>query len=87
MYDDILYLEAAGNYVTFVMKDKSILSRSTFLEAGNLLPIDKFVRVHRSFIVAINKIDKIERHQLTINKIKIPLSEAYSQSLASVLKK
>jgi two-component system LytT family response regulator len=87
MYDDILYLEAAGNYVTFVLKDKNILSRSTFVEASNMLPAEKFVRVHRSFVVAINKIDKIERHQLTINKIKIPLSEAYSQNLATVVKK
>ena len=33
LYDDILYLEATGNYVTFVLKDKNILSRSTFAEA------------------------------------------------------
>jgi two-component system, LytTR family, response regulator len=87
MFEDILYLEAAGNYVTFVMKDKNVLARSTFLEATSLLPAERFVRVHRSFVVAVNKIDKIERHQLTINKIKIPLSEAYSQNLSAMLKK
>ena len=48
MFDDILYLEATGNYVTFVLKDKNILSRSTFAEAINLLPSGKFVRIHRS---------------------------------------
>ena len=87
LYDDILYLEAAGNYVTFVLKDRNILSRSTFNEAVSLLPQDKFVRVHRSFLIAINKIDKLERHQLTINKKEIPISEAYSQNLTSLLKK
>src|ERR1044072_8375378 len=46
LFDEILYLEAAGNYVTFVLKDRNILSRSTFLEALNLLPPDKFVRIH-----------------------------------------
>src|SRR5690349_15311690 len=56
LFEDILYLEASGNYVTFVLKDKNILSRSTFNEAINLLPQDKFVRVHRSYLVAINKI-------------------------------
>jgi DNA-binding LytR/AlgR family response regulator len=86
-YEDILYLEAAGNYVTFTFKDKNILSRSTLLEVINLLPTDKFVRVHRSYLVAINKIDKVERHQVTINNIKIPVSEAYSQNLAAALKK
>lgn len=86
-YDDILYLEASGNYVTFVLKDKSILSRSTFTEATNLLPADKFVRIHRSYIIAVSKIDKVERHQVTIGSIKIPVGEAYSQNLSEVLKK
>lgn len=86
-YDDILYLEATGNYVTFVTKDKNILSRSTFIEAMNLLPSGKFVRIHRSFIVAIQKIDKVERHQVTISKIMIPISEAYSNILLDALKK
>jgi two-component system, LytTR family, response regulator len=86
-YDDILYLEAAGNYVTFVTKDKPLLSRSTFLEAINLLPADKFVRIHRSYVVAINKIDKVERHQVTIKGKTIPVSEAYSQNLSEALSK
>lgn len=83
LFEDILYLEAAGNYVTFVLKDKNIISRSTFVEATNLLPQDKFVRVHRSFIVAISKIDKVERHQVTIKNKKIPVGEAYSQNLTA----
>jgi two-component system LytT family response regulator len=87
LYEDILYLEAAGNYVTFVLKDKNILSRSTFAEAASGLPSDKFVRVHRSYLVALDKIDKVERHQVTIGKVKIPVGEAYSQNLAAVLKK
>ncbi len=87
MYDDILYLEATGNYVTFVLKDNNILSRSTFNEVINLLPADKFVRVHRSYLVAVSKIDKLERYQITINKITIPIGEAYSQNVSSILKR
>lgn len=86
-YDEILYLEAAGNYVTFVLKDKNILSRSTFAEAIQLLPADRFVRVHRSFMVAVNKISKVERQQVTIGKTKIPVSEAYSEDLSGALKR
>jgi two-component system, LytTR family, response regulator len=86
-YDEILYLEASGNYVTFVLKDKNILSRSTFMEAINLLPADKFVRVHRSYLVAANKIDKVERHQVTINNMRIPVSEAFAQNLNALFKK
>ena len=87
MFDDILYLEATGNYVTFVLKDKNILSRSTFAEAINLLPPGKFVRIHRSFFVAINKIDKVEKQQVTINKNKIPVSDAYSDQLMNAIGK
>lgn len=86
-YDEILYLEAAGNYVTFVLKDKNILSRSTFAEAIQLLPADRFVRVHRSFMVAVNKINKVDRQQVTIGKTKIPVSEAYSEDLNAALKR
>jgi DNA-binding LytR/AlgR family response regulator len=85
LYDDILYLEAAGNYVTFVLKDKQLLSRSTFAEISNHLPQNMFVRIHRSYIVAINKIDKVERQQVSVNKHKIPVGEAYSQNLQAVL--
>lgn len=87
MYDEICYVEATGNYVTFVLKDKNILSRSTFIEAVNLLPQEKFVRVHRSYVVAVNKIDKVERNQVTVNKAAIPVSEAYNDNLIAALKK
>lgn len=87
MYDDINYLEATGNYVTFVLKDKKVLSRSTLAESVSLLPAGKFVRVHRSYIVAIDKIDKVEKHQVTVGKVEIPVSEAYLLELTKVLKR
>jgi DNA-binding LytR/AlgR family response regulator len=87
LFEDILFLEASGNYVTFVLKNKNILSRSTFAEAIALLPPNRFVRIHRSFVVAIDKIEKAERHQLTIGPKKVPVSEAYSQDLKMALQK
>ena len=87
LFDDILYLEAAGNYVTFVLKEGIVLSRSTLNEAINQLPANKFVRIHRSYLVSINKIDKIERQQVKINKVVIPVGEAYSQNLQAVMSK
>lgn len=86
-FDDILYLEAAGNYVTYVLQGGNLLSRSTFSEAVAILPADRFVRVHRSFVVAFDKVDKIERHQLTINQTKIPVGEAYSQNISALIEK
>lgn len=86
MYDDIQYLEATGNYVTFVLANKKVLARSTFAEAIHWLPSQKFVRVHRSFMVAVNKVDKVERSQLSIGTQKIPVSEAYQQQLLAMLR-
>ncbi|HYK76777.1 MAG TPA: LytTR family DNA-binding domain-containing protein [Daejeonella sp.] len=80
-FNDILYLEAAGNYVNFVLKDKRLLSRMTFAELEVLLPRDKFIRTHRSYMAAISGIDKIERHQIHIQGNQIPVSESYMQNL------
>src|SRR5690606_16699748 len=85
-YEEILYLEASGNYVTFILKDKQLLSRSTILEVTNSLPVEKFVRVHRSYIVALDKIDKVDRYQVTIDKHTIPVGDAYSKNLAEALR-
>lgn len=82
-FEDICYLEAAGNYVNFVLKDKRLLSRMTFGEIESQLPENKFMRIHRSYVVAKNHIDKIERHQLYINGIAIPVGESYMQRLVN----
>jgi two-component system, LytTR family, response regulator len=84
-FDEILYLEATGNYVTFFLKDKKLLSRSTFLEAVSLLPADKFTRIHRSYIVNITKIDKLEKQQVTLNKIILPVSDAFTKDIAAAI--
>lgn len=83
--DEILYLEASGNYVTFVLPGRSVLSRSTMAEAVAQLPAGRFVRVHRSYVVAIDKIDKVERIQVTLGKKVIPVSEGYAGALAAAI--
>lgn len=80
-FEDILYLEAAGNYVNFVLKNKSLLSRMTFAELEVILPKNKFIRIHRSYMAAVSAINRIERHQVHINDIQIPVSESYMTNL------
>jgi len=84
MFDEICYLEATGNYVNFELKDKQLLSRMTISEVENLLPADQFIRIHRSFIAAVNKVEKIERHQLVVNGAVLPVGSSYYQNLAAV---
>lgn len=58
----------------------------TFAELEVILPRNKIIRTHRSYIASISKIVKIERHQIHINGIAIPISEAYMQNLSEIEK-
>jgi len=78
VFNELLYLEGAGNYMSFILADgRRIMSRLTIAEVISLLPADIFVRVHRSYIVNKSKIDRIERHQLHIGKNVIPVGGAF----------
>jgi two-component system LytT family response regulator len=81
MFADIFYLEAEGNYISFVTKNGKLLTRMTFAEVDGLLPHGEFIRIHRSFIVAKNQVDKIERGQVIIKNVAIPVGESYAQNL------
>jgi len=80
-FDEICYLEATGNYVNFVLTGSTVLSRMTITEAEALLPSDRFIRIHRSFIAAHNKIEKIERHQINVNGAVLPVGSSYMQGM------
>lgn len=81
-FAELYYLEATGNYVTFVLNDKRVLSRMTMAECDNLLPAGQFIRIHRSFIAAVNRIEKIERHQVTMqNADVLPVGQSFLPAL------
>lgn len=82
---DILYLEKDGNYITVHLKDKQILIRENMGDIFDLVPPTEFVRVHKSFVVAIRHIAMIEVHQLTINGEKIPIGSTYREGLKNKL--
>lgn len=82
---DIRYLESSGNYVTYVVGGKQLLSRSNMAEALAALPAGRFLRVHRSFAVAIDQIEKVERGQVTVGGRVIPVSDGYAADLQSAL--
>jgi two-component system, LytTR family, response regulator len=78
---DILYLEKDGNYITVYLKDKKILIRENMNDIFELVPAGEFVRVHKSFVVAVRHISMIEVHQLFINDVKIPIGSTYREAL------
>lgn len=82
---DILYLEKEGNYLTLHLRDKTILIRESMGDIFDLVPATDFIRVHKSYVVAIKHIAMIETHQLTVNGAKIPLGSTYREALRSRL--
>jgi DNA-binding LytR/AlgR family response regulator len=82
---DILYLEKDGNYMTVHLKDKQVLIRETMGDIFDLVPAAGFVRVHKSYVVALRHITRIEAHQLIINGEKIPIGSTYRDQLRARL--
>lgn len=81
LHQDLLYAEASGNYTKLVTLQATWLPAMTFSSVEELLPKSSFLRIHRSFIINKSKIDHIEGNRLFINKLEIPISTTYRESL------
>jgi DNA-binding LytR/AlgR family response regulator len=79
--DDILYAEAMGDYVRLYTPQKFYAIHSTLKAVEERLPAGKFLRVHRSYIVAVNKIETIQEGALIINGKPLPVADAYRSAL------
>lgn len=76
-YSDILYLESRARDVCLYLKEGSLIARMKFSEAQKLLPDQMFVKCHRSYIVNIKYVVKVERYQATMgNQLQVPISQA-----------
>jgi DNA-binding LytR/AlgR family response regulator len=73
-YDDILFAEALQNYVVIHTTEKKYLTYLTFRSVEEYLPVDKFVKTHKSYIIAANRIDSIEGNDIRIGQHHIPIS-------------
>ena len=84
--DEILYAEAMGDYVKLYTVDKFYSVHSSLKEVESKLPDSKFLRVHRSFIIQVGKIDTIEGGTLIINRKMVPVADTYRSALNQRLK-
>lgn len=74
---DILHLESLGDYVAIHTKTEKILTLENMSHFETVLPKEDFLRVHRSHIIALSKIDFIERNRIVIQEKYIPISASY----------
>ena len=80
-FDDIHYIEGQHEYVSFYTKDKRVTALYSLKALEDQLPRDKFIRVHKSYIVNIDHISEIEQVSLTVAGHKVPIGGSYRDSL------
>lgn len=83
--EDILYIEALKDYIKIYTANQPILTLKSLKSFESRLPKDKFMRVHRSYLVAMNKINSVERNTVMIANQSIPISEGYRDKFYDVI--
>lgn len=86
-FDEILYVEGMGDYLRIVTKTKKIMTLQNFKRMEETLPPDLFCRVHKSYIIAFNKIESIERNRIKITDQLIPISDSYKKIFFDIFDK
>lgn len=84
---EILYLEAYGDYVKIVTRQGNITPKTTLQELEDQLPEELFLRVHRSFLVAVPAIRYLEGNFLRIGEENIPIGQTYREQVLERLQK
>jgi DNA-binding LytR/AlgR family response regulator len=88
-YSEILYFEGLKDYVKLYIESsiKPIVFHSTMKSLEEKLPTDRFMRIHRSYIVSLDKIKIIERDRILFGKERIPISKQYKEVFDEFIKK
>lgn len=76
-YDDLLFAEANGNYTKLITANSTIMPAMAFSGVENLLPLHRFIKVHRSFLINKSKITRIEGNRIIINEHEIPIGKNF----------
>ena len=84
-FSDINYIESLSDYIKIYLTDKTIVTRETITSIEAKLPKKDFIRVHRSFIVSISKIDLFTNEYIELGKNVIPISRTYKNDVISRL--
>ncbi len=84
--DDILFIEAYGNYTKVFLDEEMIVCHEKISSFEDLLPATIFLRVHKSFIVATDKIKMIEGNRITIASHMVPIGQTYKHNLKQLFR-
>lgn len=84
-YEKILYIEGMQNYIKIHTVDNNYMVLVPLKNVFNLLPANKFHQVHKSYIVALDKVQAISGNQLVISNVKIPVSRSNKEEIVKLL--
>ena len=85
LYDDILFVEALQNYVAVYTTGKKYITYLTFHSIESHLPAARFIKTHKSYIVAANKVESIEGNDITIGSHHVPISRTEREAVLQQL--
>ncbi len=85
--DEILYVEGLKDYVTIHTTQQKITTLQRMKGLEEQLPADQFIRIHNSFIVALNAIDVVQKNEVEIKGISIPIGDTYKKSFKEFIEK
>lgn len=86
-FSDILYIEGIKDYVKIKLDGKQYLTKSTMKNMEEKLPSDTFIRVHKSYIISIPAIEKIENNRIVFGETRIPIGNNYKAAFSDTLDK
>lgn len=78
---DIIYIEGRQNYICIHTQSRKYMTHMTMKSVSNVLPSGDFLRVHRSFIVSVRHVDRIDRNSLLVNGSHIPVSREHKEAI------
>ncbi len=84
-FDDIRYIEAFDDYIKIHAGSKPVLTLLSLKNVLDMLPSDRFLRVHRSFIVAVDKIERVRARKIALAGREIPVGETWLAGLRAVM--
>ena len=85
MINEIIYVESMGDYIRFYLDDKKIVVLLSLSKIIELLPSDKFIQIHRSYIINIEKINFIQNNIISLGQYQLPISKSRKKELMDVI--
>src|SRR5690606_5588373 len=78
-FSDILYVEGLGDYIQLHLSGQKIVTNLSMKKMLEMLPEKQFYRIHKSFIISLDKMELVEGNSVIVNKKRLPVGNSYRQ--------